>query len=218
MRRIVFLSFIFIELLSCNQNKLVKNVSEESENLHEIIEEIPYHEYDIFYVFENRNYAVIKFEMLPNAKRYIILFYNDNGIEINRHEIYGEYKFYLLDAIGKLIASQHATLVRANESYSFDYNGNLVFTFIHDYENKQTEITNDNNYIIFVSNKVRPLKEGEKPLYPLFEYTAYNHLMIYNLNNGLLEKEIDFDGITYAEIEINGKKYYIELIPADIPG
>ena len=52
MRKIVFLSFIFIGLLSCNQNKLVRNVSEKRENLHEIIEEIPYHENDIFYVFE----------------------------------------------------------------------------------------------------------------------------------------------------------------------
>jgi len=204
----VFLLFVFMGLLSCNQNKHGKNVSEK----------ITYHEEDIFCVFENKNYAVIKSEMLPNANRYIILFYNDNGIEINRHEVYGEYKFYLLNVIDKLIACQYATLVRANESYSFDYNGNLLFTFIHDYDNKQTEITNDNNYIIFVSNKVRLLKEGEEPLYSSFGYTAYNHLIIYNLNNGFLVKEVDFDGITYAEIEINDKKYYIELIPADIPG
>jgi uncharacterized protein YcfL len=201
MRKIVFLSLVFIGLLSCNQNK-----------------KIPYHEDGIFCVFENKNYAVIKSEMLPNANRYTILFYNDNGIEVNRQEVYGEYKFYWLDAVDKLIACQYAVLVRANESYSFDCNGNLLFTFIHDYENKQTEITNDNNYIIFVSNKVRRLKEGEEPLYPSFGYTAYNHLIIYNLNNGLLEKEIDFDGITDAEIEINDKKYYIELMPADIPG
>ena len=222
MDKIILLLFAFICFFPSCQSKTVKNMPEnvenEVKNLSEINNGILYDENDIFHVFENKNSVVIKSEMLPNQKRYILVFCDQNSVEINRHEIYGEYKFSILDSIGKLIASQYAVLVRGNESYLFDFNGNIIFTFIHDYENKQVEITNDNNYVIFVSNKMRPLEEGETPLYPSFNYTAYNHLIIYNLNNGLLEKEIDFYETVNVEIEIEGKKYPMELIPADIPG
>jgi hypothetical protein len=177
-------------------------------------------ENDVYHIFKNENRIIlIKKTMFPNSIRYVLIFYDFDGEEINKYEyIEGEYKFIFLDSLAKIIASQHAMLVRANDSYLFDCNGNLLFTFIHDYENKQTIITNDNEYIIFVSNRLRKVKDEEKPIYPRMNVIAYNHLIIYNLETGLLEKEIDIDEITEVEIELGVNKYDIKLIPADLPG
>jgi uncharacterized protein YcfL len=219
MNKLMILSFVFVGLFTSCFGKLERTNIENNENtIENISENKQFLENDIFHIFSNKNSVVINYEIFPNYKQYNLIFYDNNGIEINRQEVYGEYRFIFLNSDDKFVASQHATLVMANESHLFDYNGNLLFSFTHDYENKQTEITNDNNYILFVSNKMRPLREGEEP-FPFFsDYKPYNHVIVYNLRNGFLEAKINFDDVTDVKIEINGKIYSILLLPADIPG
>ncbi|MDR2964593.1 MAG: hypothetical protein LBU88_02330 [Treponema sp.] len=219
MNKLIILSFIFIGLLFSCFGKLERNdIGNNKNSIENISENIQFDENDIFHVFSNKNSILINYEMFPNYKQYNLIFYNINGIEFNRQEIYGEYRFIFLNSVDKFVASQHATLLMANESHLFDYNGNLLFSFIHDYDNKQTEITNDNNYILFISNRMRPLREGEEPLPFLPNFKPYNHVIVYNISSGLLEKTIDFDDIIDVFIEINGKIYSILLLPADVPG
>ncbi|GHU73955.1 hypothetical protein FACS189450_14430 [Spirochaetia bacterium] len=175
--------------------------------------------YDLYHVFKVQECVVyIKQEKKPNYFECTLFFYDFYGKEISRSDkLSGEFNIKFIDDNSRILVGQRAHLIRKNESYLFNARGNLINVLSHDYETKEIGITGDNKYFYFVSNKMRPLKDGEIPLYPNFAYTAYNHILFFNAGNGLQEKEYSVDG-TNLDAEINGYRYTLEFSVADIPG
>jgi hypothetical protein len=125
-----------------------------------------------------------------------------------------------MEQTDRILVGQRATLVEACDSYLYDLDGNLLNVLIHDQLTKEIGITPDEKYVWFVSNKSRLRKDGEPPLYeyyPEYEYTADNHIMIFDTTTGALQKELLVND-TQVEIILGGQKYLLEFSPPDMPG
>jgi hypothetical protein len=172
--------------------------------------------YHIFYT--QKRVVFIEWQNKANFAEYLIKFYDYYGNEITRSCILtGEMDFRFIEDKNRILAGQKAMLIRNNKSYLFDVDGNLINELIHDYEVRQIGITEDNNYVWFLSHKMRPLKEGEASSYSGFSYTPYNHVMIFDVMTGEFENEYSVDGAT-LDVMINNKNYAFKLIPPDLPG
>lgn len=168
---------------------------------------------------ESRRVFFITEERYPNYSEYKVLIYDFHGKEVNRIErIQGEIVFFFLEKKARVIIGQKATLVHASESYLYDCNGKLIETLTHDEQTKEIGISNDESIVWFISNRMRKLEKGEKPLYPSMDYTAYNHVIVYDTSTGKIRKEISGEGKNQVIIKINNTEYEIKLPKADIPG
>ena len=101
--------------------------------------------------------------------------------------ITGEIQFIFVENAGRILAGQCAMLVRANDSYLYDLNGNLLNSLLHDFDTKQIGITEDEKYFWFAANKIWPLEPGEEPFSPYYinmTHTPYNHIMVFDVYTG----------------------------------
>jgi len=174
---------------------------------------------DIYHIFPNKNRLVyIKQQIKPNYGEYVLEFYNFFGENIAISEtLTGAMNFIFIETTGHVLAGQTAALTRQNESYLYDLDGNLVNTLIHDYDIKQIDITEDEKYICFTANKMRPLNPGEIPFFPNWTYTPYNHTMIFDAYTGefLTTHSTSENIINFC---INGINYTISTSKPDLPG
>jgi uncharacterized protein YcfL len=212
---LIIVLFIFVDCLASQETPKVINSEIHFSNT----VKISLKNTDVYHVYNSmKRVVVVLCEKKFNFSEYTIYFYDFFGKEISHSEkIIGEIIFKYFDDKGLLLAGQSAMLIKANTSYLFNINGQLIKTITHDYETKEIGVTFDENFFWFVSNQMRPLKEGEKPLYPMFNFTPYNHILLFYSKSGDLAGEYSSDDTTLI-IKINGKEYILSFSKPDIPG
>jgi hypothetical protein len=154
-----------------------------------------------------------------NSYEYEISFYNFNGELINKtQKISGVFEILILKKAERILFAQKSLLLKLNDSFLYDLNGKLVERIFHDFENQRTGYSNNEEYIWFITYKMRDAKEGDILLYPSVPYVSYNHIMFFEAHSGKFIKEIDIESSGLVSINVNGIVIEIELPEADIPG
>jgi|GEM_PF-4789505 len=120
----------------------------------------------------------------------------------------------------RLLAGRLGFISNHNESILYDNNGNQIAIIQHDYNTKQIGFTDDEKYLWFVSNRLRPILPGEQPFYPFipnFPSIPCNYIMIFNVTDGefiqaysTMENDFIF--------KIDDNQYRINTTPPDLPG
>ncbi|WP_319562709.1 hypothetical protein [Marispirochaeta sp.] len=154
-----------------------------------------------------------------NHREYETAIYNFDGILLNNTEkITGQFEIIILDDAKRILFAQHALLINASDSYLYDENGKLIKKIVHDAENRRTGHSENENYIWFVSFKMRAANKGDVLKYPSVPFVPYNHVMMFASSNGDLVKDINIESGGTVPIDINGLKIQVELPEPDIPG
>jgi hypothetical protein len=115
------------------------------------------------------------------------------GTILGKKAVTGKCEFIFNDNNSRIFVVQRTTLINANTSYLFDLDGYLIKEIIYDHGIKKAGSTKDNKYFWLISNQIRPLEEGERPLHQFTPYTLYmpyNHIVFFNSTTGNFEKNI----------------------------
>jgi hypothetical protein len=177
---------------------------------------------DFYHIYLNKKRVVVIMQKKYNQgeySEYTIHFFNFPGEEISHTDKFrGEFVFKYFDETGRVLVWRRD---RYYTGYLYDLDGVLIKEIVTtDQENKEIGVADNENYFWFIANKLRPIKEGEKPLHPFPPYTRimpYNHVKIFNSLTGEIEREYDVNGII-LNFKLNNKKYTIRMSQADFPG
>jgi hypothetical protein len=218
---IVFICLL-VNLTSCKAETKIPQVIDGLLEFSDGNLKVPITDNTTYHILETQHRVIVINEEkkgLPFSEydiEYELLFYDFSGKEISRsNELFGHFDFFFSEEHKRIFA---ARILGRNVSYLFDLDGNIIKEIIHDNEAKEAGITVDSKYIWSVANKLRGIKEGEKPGNPYMpDIMPYNHIMIFDITTGNLYGEYSTTDIQ-LEIEIDKVNYIINLSRADLPG
>lgn len=173
-------------------------------------------------VHNDGTYDIIQkdlFEIVASKKRVIIIrqkfygegssifleFYDFSGNLLSRSdELFGAFTYFTLEKQERFLAAQRTTHFVMDESFLFDFDGKQISTIKHHVEPKQVEATQDEKFILYVSN----IMKNSAP---------YNLLEIFDVKSGLKIKEIE-ELESSCSIRIQGVNYYFKFSTPNVPG
>jgi hypothetical protein len=175
-------------------------------------------EYSLIALGED-NIVLVQTIKFSNSLHYSFYFFSVEGELINQREgINGEFKIFVLEKTKRLIIGDTSTLTQSNVSYVFSFQGKLVAELLHDSISIDIGFEETQNYLWFISHRLRKAKSGEELLYPSIPYIPFSHIIIFNVVNGKNVFEVDSENLTDLLVDLSGFSFHIPLPTADIPG
>ncbi len=235
MKRVSFLLFLFIVLASCRGQGELPVVSDEGIRFPQngtVIKLKPNvvpveREGEFGKILSMRQHAYLH-EPWDTVFVFTVFFYNTSQASLlveaydyegrfksASKEYYGDFEVLYLD--DRMVLAQLSQYSGSRESYLIDRGLRFIKAIPHAINVNHVFKSEDNQLFGLVSQFLRPLKEGEEPINPLFPVAnPYNKVQIFT-SEGILLEEVD---TVESEIQVvfQGIRYTFEIPAPGIPG